>query len=225
MKLQLPDVTLVAVDTRCPELTRLAIDKCKKYVDFGDVQFHTNNPDYVAGETWVKTPFFKELTNVAEWVWYAVPETIQTSHVLFIHWDSWILDPTAWTDDFLQYDYIGAPWEWHKDGMTVGNGGFCLRSTKLMDFLSTFRDDFPLLHPEDDMLCRQYRRPYLEKEGFKWPSTELALKFAFERSAPQKEHFGFHGAFNWWRVLTPAEFAERVRIIAENPAMHKMLFQ
>ena len=149
MKLQLPDVTLVAVDTRSHALTRLALDKCKQFVDFGDVQFHTDKPDFMeALETYVKTPFFQELTHVAAWCWYGVPQTIKTSHVLFIHWDSWILDPTAWTDDFLTYDYIGAPWEWHKDGMTVGNGGFCLRSKKLMDFLVEHKEDYPLMSPE-----------------------------------------------------------------------------
>ena len=35
--------------------------------------------------------------------------------------------PEAWTDDFFNYDYIGATWD---DGV-VGNGGFSWRSRKL----------------------------------------------------------------------------------------------
>ena len=35
-------------------------------------------------------------------------------------------------DEFLKYDYIGAPWRKTKEGQLVGNGGLSLRTTKKM---------------------------------------------------------------------------------------------
>ena len=40
---------------------------------------------------------------------YEVPRYIRTSHAMFIHWDSWIVDPSMWRPQFLDCDYIGAP--------------------------------------------------------------------------------------------------------------------
>ena len=39
------------------------------------------------------------------------------------------------TPPFSHCDYIGAQWFWHNDGMRVGNGGFSLRSRKLLTAL------------------------------------------------------------------------------------------
>ena len=58
-----------------------------------------------------------------------------TSHVLSIQTDGYILNPENWNKDWLQYDYIRAPWvkqPWNKNNR-VGNSGFCLRSKRLLD--------------------------------------------------------------------------------------------
>lgn len=79
---------------------------------------------------------------------------IETSYVLIIQYDGFILNPDAWTDEFLEYDYIGAPW-WYTDDCNVGNGGFSLRSKKLLEILAN--DDSILeTHPEDHHICRTY---------------------------------------------------------------------
>src|ERR1700687_3454326 len=43
-----------------------------------------------------------------------------------------LITPAAWREEFLGCDYIGAQWFWHDDAMRVGNGGFSLRSRKLL---------------------------------------------------------------------------------------------
>jgi hypothetical protein len=130
--------------------------------------------------------------------WQEVAPHVATSHALAIQWDSWVVDPGMWRKEFLEYDYIGAPW-WYKDGMNVGNGGFCLRSTALMRFLRKHRDRFPCTNTlDDDLLCRKYRTA-LQEEGFVWAPDNVALDFSFEviRPVPDSRHFGFHASYNF----------------------------
>jgi hypothetical protein len=52
-----------------------------------------------------------------------------------------IVRPELWSNDFLEYDYIGAPWMYSDtsyitdegEHVPVGNGGFCLRSKKFLE--------------------------------------------------------------------------------------------
>jgi hypothetical protein len=107
--------------------------------------------------------------------------------MLIVQHDGYILNPDLWTDEFLEYDYIGAPWE---DG-TVGNGGFSLRSQRLMETVAsmTWR-----LHHEDCLICGPLRGP-LEDAGFKFAPTDVAARFSFERyAAGYQRTFGFHSA-------------------------------
>ena len=114
------------------------------------------------------------------------------------------LNPRAWTDAFLDYDYIGAKWaeeNVRRDGFpaghNVGNGGFSLRS----DFYLGAGGDPHLekTHPEDTHLCGTYR-PYLEGTcGIKYATAEVADRFSFELDIPESPPFGFHGSFNLCR--------------------------
>ena len=107
-------------------------------------------------------------------LWYHAPEHVETSHALTIQWDSGIVSPAQWSDEFLGCDYVGAPWGWHGDAHEVGNGGFSLRSRRLMQYVAEHRETFPLGHPEDDVLCRRYR-PELERAGFRWASERSGV--------------------------------------------------
>jgi hypothetical protein len=100
---------------------------------------------------------------------------IETSHVLLIQHDGYVLDGSRWSDEFLQYDYIGAPWT-YKDGRNVGNGGFSLRSRRLHEILASDKS-IDICSPEDEIIGRLYR-PYLEKNyGVKFAPEYLAHKF------------------------------------------------
>jgi len=220
VKLNLPDVTLVVVDTKSHQLTRVAVDKCLKVANFGDIHIHTNQSEHFKDLNHKheinRIPVFKDKYAVGIYLWAMVPSIIQTSHFLFIQWDSWIINPAAWTPEFLNFDYIGAPW-WYDDGYNVGNGGFSLRSTRMTQFVADNYCLYP--HPfarnEDDLLCRAYRGS-LEHKGFKWAPAALAFRFAFERLIPENKPFGFHGIFNWHRVLTPDELSRHLGIAKDN---------
>ena len=57
---------------------------------------------------------------------------VRTPHCLIVQWDGFVLDAGRWNPAFLDYDYIGAPWPQFHDGHDVGNGGFSLRSARLL---------------------------------------------------------------------------------------------
>ena len=111
-----------------------------------------------------------------------------------MHDDGFILNPHLWNDEFLNYDYIGAPWKEHAKHR-VGNGGFCLRSRRLL-YLSQFIPYYPDAH-DDELICITYRK-FFEDNGIKYAPLELAMKFALESQIPECDYdldkcFGFHG--------------------------------
>jgi hypothetical protein len=199
--LRLPDVTLCLVETREHDLAQLALEDCERRADFGEVIVFTDRPSQFmrADRTVITVEDWPEKIGWSRCFWNEIPRYVRTSHVLCHQWDSWLVDPSMWRDDYLEYDYIGAPWPFHTDGLTVGNGGFSIRSTKLLRFVRKHRAEFPTISDSDDNLfCRTYR-PRLQDAGFVWAPEPLAYDFAFEcgRPDPTARHFGFHAAFNF----------------------------
>ena len=165
----------------------------------------------------VTVPDFTDKLGWCRSNWYDAPPQLRTPYVLQIQWDSWVWDPTQWTEKFYDYDFIGSPW-WYKDGKNVGNTGFSLMSTRLKRFLNANREKFPCNSvAEDDLLCRGYRLE-LEKYGFTWAPEELARQFAFEcvRSPAHPRTFGFHGAFNFNEVLSYSALIERTKLMLQS---------
>lgn len=226
--LTLPDVTLCAVFTVAHELTLRAVEDCTRQARFGAVKLFTDRPLRTVWDTDADCEIFSAgpFANLAEagrFTTYELPKHITTSHALFIHHDSWIVDPAMWTGKFLHYDYIGAPWEWEQEGHRVGNSGFSLRSKRLMDFLADHPDQFPIGMPEDLTLCTKYRRRLPQ---FRWAPEALAHQFSVERSRATRSSFGFHGLFRVPDFLTNDEIEERYRdappYITESSHWHEM---
>jgi hypothetical protein len=119
---------------------------------------------------------------------------IKTAQVLIVQWDGFVLDAAEWDPAFQRYDYVGAPWPQFKDGHDVGNGGFSLRSKRLLEACRA--PGFQSAHPEDVAICR-INRDFLEQDhGLRFADRETAERFSFEREAPEGRTFGFHGVFN-----------------------------
>lgn len=182
-KLQLPTVTLFGIDQHDPAGIMKAAEISQRGVEFGAVKIITQHDYFRGREGYSKFC----ISNMAE--------HIQTGYVLIIHADGYVLNPAAWDNEFLKYDYIGATW-WFKDNMNVGNGGFSLRSKKLLDILAKLELD--RYHPEDEVICRGIRK-YLEAEhGIKFAPEEVANRFSIEAyGVIDKQYngaFGFHGS-------------------------------
>ena len=190
IRLQLPSVTLFGVDANNPVGMLRAAEICQREIKFGEVKIITqrifpgvNRED---GRRNYSHFMIKHLT-----------EHFNTSHVLTIHDDGYIQNPLAWNDKWLEWDFIGAVWDWHREHQ-VGNGGFSLRSKKLCDILAS-DDHIREFHPEDDRICRKYR-PYLESVyGIKFAPAEVAKQFSIEGWGLKPDlnvysgEFGFHG--------------------------------
>lgn len=223
----LPSVTLLYIDTGggTYELTRLSAEETLKKISPGAAVVLTDRPDLfrdVPNLVPVDVRPSATVKEAMDLLWYEAPRFVKTEHVLYAQWDSWVLDASRWTDEFLEYDYVGAPWWYPTDN--VGNGGFSLRSRRLMTYLAERRAELPnsdmFNNGEDTLVCRVYRLG-LEAAGFKWPSDDLAWQFSVERSGSLSDHpFGFHGIFNWPQVLTRGEIFRRAAlcpVIMEDP--------
>jgi hypothetical protein len=110
------------------------------------------------------------------------------------------------------YDYIGAPWYEHFHNsnhnsklIDMGNGGFSLRKTKTMYFLSYINNLFrgkkyERINIQEDMIWTRNILPHYPFS--KVPKSEEALQFAFETN-PEKAYetigkkmpFGVHAWF------------------------------
>lgn len=192
------NITLVAVEFNNYELTRRALELTLDKVDVKEVVV-VSDQDILPGSTWVKCKPTKNFPEYSEmllkWLW----PLIDTSHALYIQADSMCWDPNKWRDDFLDYDYIGAPWPWEPEGRNVGNGGYSFRSKKLLDAL---RDPAVRLTAQNNWVAEDQviaidNRVYLEnKYGIKYAPTSVARDFAYELGDPVPSAWGFHGLWN-----------------------------
>lgn len=130
---------------------------------------------------------------------------LRTSHMLIVQWDGYVIDPRMWTPAFLDVDYIGAVWPQFKDRHRVGNGGFSLRSKKLIAALA--QDEFTPSHPEDTCIARTYREQLERQHGIRFADEAMARQFAFERERSTPSSFGFHGLSNFPLVMPTAQVA------------------
>lgn len=216
MKITLKDVTLICIDTVCHDLTALAVNECLSKCDFEDVQLYSDKKLSVPGVGTIDFEQGASSTQVWRFLWYKIPFLVKTSHFLIIQWDSWVLKQAKWTNDFLQYDYIGAPWNYN-DGFDVGNGGFCLRSVNLTEYVAENPDLYPYGEHEDQVLCRGHA-PALQAGGFKWAPKNVATEFSFEWVWEDRGgHFGFHDPRNFPKVLPLGEVAERIKMMEKIP--------
>ncbi len=213
--IDLPDVTVVAIDNVAHKLCRMALDATMAQISPSAVKVWADGlrdpPAYCYASDLPAYCYAnpRSQEEVDEILWYKVPPRINTSHFLVVQWDGWVINGEAWRSEFLEYDYIGAPWWWHPDDHKVGNGGFSLRSTRLARYVAESPHWFPRRYPEDHHLCRTYR-PALEAACFKWAPVEPAAHFSFEHSHPKFPTFGFHDIRNWPWVLSDADIDERL---------------
>lgn len=201
--LSLPQVTLCAVASKDPVPALAALERSRAMIDFGDVLLITarviNVPDDCRLEVIQE---FASIEGYSRFILKELYRYINTDYVLIVQWDGFVLDPRRWDTAFLEYDYIGAPWPQYESSARVGNGGFSLRSRRLLAV--TAGEDVPFFHPEDVAICRNSRRLLEDQHAIRFAPPEVAERFAFERGPPGRT-FGFHGSFNF-----PLVFGGRV---------------
>jgi hypothetical protein len=179
--MKLSNVTICAVDSVQPDKAQKAIDRSKRNIQFG-------------GELMINHSSINSRQAYSKFMLQELHKYIKTDFVLIVQWDGWVIDSTAWQPQFLDYDYIGAVWPWHPEGVRVGNGGFSLRSKKLLELTAEPKFVYKNLN-EDDLICH-VNRDYLVSNGIKFAPEELARYFSYERELSNLQTFGFHGEFH-----------------------------
>lgn len=186
-KIQLKDVTLLGVD--CVDIERLifAANISQEHIDFGAVKLLTHKDVYHSDI--IKIDPIRNIEAYSKFIMQELYKYVDTPYVMIIQHDGFVLHPEAWNDEFLNYDYIGAHWWWMKDKYTVGNGGFSLRSKRLMELVAKDECIFDY-HPEDTVIVRTYGE-YLRQKGIKFAPIQLAGQFSIELKKWSGQ-FGFH---------------------------------
>jgi hypothetical protein len=199
-KLFLPNITLVAVDTTTDvEATSMAIKYSCRDIVFGRVLLISNyNPNPNSKEyDFIKIKAFKNISEWCEFIVFELFKFINTDFIILIHADGFIVNSNKWTNNFLNYDYIGSPWPLSKHPIAFkdSNGNVCrvgnsvsLRSKKILEMptkLNLRWENFVLNFPhEDGYLCAQHK-VLLESNGIKFAPLEVAIHFGRELPIPE----------------------------------------
>ncbi len=218
VRLDLPEVTLCCVDTRSTEQALYALRHCMAQVRFARVLWLGNQdsvlPTSEVGEhiECIRIPQLRSIDDYSRFMLRELVHHIHTDHVLVAQWDGYIRDASQWRSEFLAYDYIGAPWQHKRRPVAVGNGGFSLRSRKLLNALQ----QIPMLssEPEDMAICVAHREE-LVAMGIRIAPVDIGFAFACEYG-PWRDAFGFHGMHNFARVMDDATLADWLAVAPEH---------
>ena len=205
----LPDVTLVAIDgTVNPGATAASLAAAASRMDFARTLLlspvrPTDGEAGAATAEWIEIPRLT-LKGYNQFCLADLHRFVTTSHCLTVQSDSRIVNPGAWDDGWLVFDYIGAPWP---PGHTatpyrVGNSGFCLRSRRLLQATASLPNDSYVWRgrvkpsSRDDVITCVMYREQLEGLGLRFAPVEVAARFSFESVTPESpalsDQFGTH---------------------------------
>jgi len=185
-KIDLPNITLVSITSIRLNTTVKALKKSMSGINFGSVKLFTD-VDVIDNEIEVVKVPKMDLIEYNRFVIYELHKYIDTDFALQIQDDGYVVNPDMWRDDFLHYDYIGAPWGFtcfydkYGQQIKVGNG-ISIRSKRLME-LPTLKN-MPW-HPhdgnynEDAQICIWNRSLFLDN-GMTFAPFELAKYFSHE---------------------------------------------
>lgn len=198
--LNLPEVTLLGIDSFAPQRTANAMKLAMREVTFQEVALVTcnafHNQDFGVRTLPILTT--NERKERERFMVTRLSEVFGTSYCLHIEWDARLANPGAWHAQWLAYDYIGAPWRYPQRIMQwkvtkdccVGNMGFALVSKRLADALPGLPEP-PTNFVSDVHLCVGLR-PALESMGMRFAPESVALKFSCE-DKKYTDQFGWHG--------------------------------
>jgi len=213
---KLDNITLIAVgSTRVLESVR-ALEYSMKNIQFPVAKIVTherpkNLPARIHFESCKRLESSKEYSR---YIIYDLHKHVDTDYCLLIQWDGFIINPDRWEDEFLNWDYIGAVWPIREDAYIdpfdnhrrVGNGGFTLRSKKLLEIPQRVEIPFEVnegtfykhmnagSYNEDGNIC-VHNRHLFEKCGAKFAPVDIAVRFSQELEVPEAKGivpFGFH---------------------------------
>lgn len=193
--LNLRNITLVACGSTNIEGMKAALEASSEQIDWGAVLLVSPEPQLKSIDEWNK------------FIVYELGDYIQTPFAMLIHPDGYVVHPESWSDMFLDYDFIGAPWPLPTDDYSyrddkgnivrVGNS-VSIRSQVLMRFPKQlnleWKSYYGNTHEDGFITC--HNRSILEENGCKFAPIEVAKWFSKELDIPENANvnnpFAFH---------------------------------
>lgn len=191
--LAIPNATLICLTNKDKEGHLNALNKSCEGIEWGAV----------------KLIWDEDITGIDEWnrkMVYELHRYVETDFAMVIHADGYVIDPSCWRDEFLSYDYIGAPWPLPQDDFSyrtpsgeivrVGNS-VSLRSRRLLRLPSELGIPWQSFYGntnEDGFLC-VHHRDLLMAHGVHYAPLEVARHFSREHTITENAGlptFAFH---------------------------------
>ena len=219
-KLTLPNVTLLAVTSVEIEQHQMSLKISSQNIEFGAVKLLSSSlPEKKYSDIEYVSIKPTSWPDQNRFLMEDLHKYFETSHCLYVEADSFVVNADLWKEEYLEFDYIGAPWP-NKIQMDpnlvgspglpgpipvlnmkencVGSGGFSLRSRKLLKTIAKTSYDslkFPIKN-EDLMICHYLYKEMIDK-GIRFAPPKLAAQFAMEDvhhlyGQDVNSVFGFH---------------------------------
>ncbi|MDR2191764.1 MAG: hypothetical protein LBO62_02630 [Endomicrobium sp.] len=211
--LNLPNVTIAAL--ACKEIaeTVKALKYSMRGVSFADAVLVSHEKPFGLPEN-IRFEYTAQNKTIDDFNYkmiYEMHKYIRTDFMLLIHYDGFVINPQSWRGEFLNYDYIGAPWPKNKS-LLDANGNICrvgnsvsLRSKRLLELPSKLNLPFEPLDFEpyknttnEDLFICVKNKHIFEKNAMRFAPLEIAKYFSREANISEIRSikpFAFHGYF------------------------------
>lgn len=208
-------VSLVIVDTDDNPLAKKAVEKSINLFPVDEVLIFSDQTSQWGNFSVIPIEKIKSLADYNYALLAMLPERLKTDFALVIQFDGFVVNPSSFTNFFYKFDYLGAPWPAGMipgRGPTVGNGGFSLRSKRLVETLVSYHPAMKVGVPEDVTISRYLRAMLEEQDNISFAPVEVARHFSVEFEH-NKDYlpFGFHGLH-----LLPQAYAEDYKFLIDN---------
>ena len=189
------DITYVVIDTVNHTLTARALEQSQKAFPLSRSLIFSDKEGIWCDKGLVRIPELKSVYDYNQVVFNILPKHLKTSYALMIQYDGYVLNGDLFSEQFLEWDFIGAPWP-HHSVHKVGNGGFSLRSKRLIESVQKYLLPSDFNTAEDIVICRYLRSRLEDDLGIMFAPEQIAEMFSYEMRKPDFETFGFHGIFH-----------------------------
>jgi hypothetical protein len=209
--LKLESVTLVLVSSVHIQRCINAINYSCRSIEFGAVKLLTHEDLNIEYIEIVKINKINNIDEYSKFMVYELHKYIDTEFALIIQDDGFVVHPEEWRNEFLNYDYIGAPWAIPRDSFSnrdpfgniqrVGNGGFSLRSKKILELPTKLNLNWKSYYGfyNEDGFFAVHNKHIFEENGCVFANLDIAKYFSHENPIPETDGitpFGFHSKWS-----------------------------
>ncbi|QWE10357.1 DUF5672 family protein [Polynucleobacter sp. es-EL-1] len=194
------NIGAVIIDTyQDKKMPLLAIEHISK-LDFINQIYFLSDSAIDSQATNIKIPKINSAKEYSDIVLFGLMEYIREDYILIFQWDGFSTHPESWIANFLNYDYVGAPIYLPNGEIWIGNGGFSLRSRRLLELTLKLKSEILEIsadEPAEDQIICTHAKKILENHGTIFAPIDTAAQFSYQNAPQRNISFGFHGVHNF----------------------------